>query len=121
MSFNANALATTLAHDGGFTRSLLGDSPLPGSKLFAVAYSKDSERYFPLVTFEPEDLVDFIQDHADALSRPGIYLGAWVDRGLVFLDCSRITDDENEAMQIARDNDQLAIFCFEDMTSKATV
>jgi hypothetical protein len=119
--FNANALTTTLEQDGGFTRSMLGDSPKPGSKLFAVAYSKDSERYFPLVTFEPEDLVDFIADHADALSRPGIYLGGWVDSGIVYLDCSLITDSEEKAMQIARDNEQLAIFCFEDMTSKATV
>jgi len=119
--FNAPALATTLENDGGFTRSLLGDSPLPGEKLFAVAYSKDSERYFPLSIFEPEDLIDFIADHAAALAQPGIYLGGWVDRGLVYLDCSLITSDENEAMRIARANDQLAIFCFEDMTSKVTV
>ena len=119
--FNASTLATVLRTDGGFTSSLTGDSPLPGECKFAVAYSKDSERYFPLSIFEPEDLIDFIADHADALASPGVYLGGWVDRGLVYLDCSLITSDESEAMRIARANEQLAIFCFEDMTSKVTV
>jgi hypothetical protein len=116
--FNANALATKLTNDGGFTSSLIGDSPLPGSKLFAVAYSKDSERYFPLVTFEPENLIDFIADHADALSQPGVYLGGWVDNGLVYLDTSIITKDEQVAIDHAILNDQIAYFAFEDMTSR---
>lgn len=118
--FNAIALTDSLLSTGGFTRSLLGDSPQPGDKLFAVAFSKDTERCFSLATFQPEDLVEFIADNAETLATPAVYLGGWVDAGFVYLDCSIITADENEAMRIAHENDQLAIFCFEDMTSKVT-
>ena len=115
-----SALMNELESNGGFTYSLDGSSPRAGEKFFAVAYSKDSERTFPLASFTPEDLVSFIADNADALASENVHLGAWVDDGTVYLDCSLILDNEAEALAIGRRNDQLAIFCFENMESKCT-
>ena len=118
--FNTNALHRELQSNGGFTYSLDGSSPQPGDKLYAVAYSKDSERTFPLATFSPEDLIEFIADYADELNEEGVCLGAWVDHDIVYLDCSIILDNEADAMALAIRNDQLAIFCFENMESLCT-
>lgn len=120
MQTNANALMNELQSNGGFTYALDGSSPKAGDKLFAVAYSKDTERTYPLATFTPEDLVEFITDYANELALDGVHLGAWVDGETVYLDCSLILDCEAEALRIGYENNQLAIFCFENMESKCT-
>jgi hypothetical protein len=42
-----------------------------------------------------------------------IYLGGWYSNGRYYLDVSRIIDDYNEAMVIASENNQLAIYNLE--------
>lgn len=121
MFHSSNTLHTELVDNGGFTYHLeTRHSPSAGDHLYAVAYSKTTERTFRFEAFTPTDLVNFIADNADALSQENVYLGGWVDNGLVYLDCSLIVDDEQTALEIAKLNEQLAIFCFETMASKAT-
>ena len=118
---NANNLCAILRHTGGFTiHTVYGDSPQAGDKKYAVAFSKSTERTYPLDTFSPSDLVAYITDNAVALGHPWIYLGAWVDCDTVYLDCSKIITDRADAFEMARENDQLAIFSFETMESLAT-
>jgi hypothetical protein len=113
-----NTLFSTLKSNGGFTFHVnSGDEPHAGEHKFAVAYSKKTERTFPLDTFTPTDLVNYIADNEESLALADVYLGAWIDNGTVYLDCSVITDNERDALIIADENDQLAIFSFETMQS----
>jgi hypothetical protein len=48
-----------------------------------------------------------------------VHLGAWVDDGTVYLDCSLILDNLADAIAIGEKNEQLAIFSFETMESIA--
>lgn len=121
MLTTAHNLTTALKANGGFTHRIGSISdPRPGDHLYAVAYSKDTERTYSLETFSPEDLVDYIVDHAAELTQDGVHLGAWVENGTVFLDCSIVLDNEADAHTIARLNDQIAIFSFAAMESIPT-
>lgn len=114
-------LFSTLKREGGFTLNIeTGESPEPGESKYAVAFSKTTERTFPLANFTPSDLVNFIAGNHDVLEQPGIFLGAWIDAGTVYLDCSLVTSDEKLAFRLARENEQIAVFCFENMESRTT-
>jgi hypothetical protein len=103
---------------GGFSYSaVLKKSPQPGQKLFAVSYSKDTEKVVPLDKLTPAELVRYARDHWSDLHRDGYYLGGWVDSGKCYLDCSIVTDSEEQAVKIAQEHDQLAYFSFESMTA----
>ncbi len=115
---DTNILYGALRYNGGFTiHTVYGDSPKSGDKKFAVSYDKSTERTFPLATFSPADLINYIAANYVALGHPWIYLGAWIDNGTVYLDCSKVTTDRADAFEMARENEQLAIFSFETMES----
>lgn len=46
-----------------------------------------------------------------------IYIGLWVDNGLMYIDISIYIVDYLEALEVARNNDQLAIYNLKDNTS----
>ncbi len=114
-----DTLHRTLIENGGFTFKLdTGEEPRIGDRRFAVAYSKSTERVYNLDTFTIADLVEYIATHEHELSRANVHLGGWVDDGKVFLDCSIVVGDINIAIEIANRAEQIAIFCFEDCTTK---
>ena len=53
---------------------------------------------------EIEKKRDFIQD------KKGLYIGLWLDNDIIYVDVSIHIIDYMEALEIARNNDQLAIF-----------
>ena len=53
---------------------------------------------------EIEKKRDFIQD------KKGLYIGLWLDNDIMFIDVSIHIIDYMEALEIARNNDQLAIY-----------
>ena len=57
-------------------------------------------------------LKDYAKDKAKLLKRSKAHLGAWWDSETnnLFLDISLVVDDLEEAKQLARDNEQLAIY-----------
>src|SRR5581483_2604197 len=97
--------------DGGFSVN-----PADGSDVrtgYAVAVHPEYERiYDGRVT--SNDLHGYIERAKDALSLPGRVLGGWCDpaTGRVYLDVSVVVPDLSEAMALARETDQLAIFDF---------
>ncbi len=114
-----NSLYETLHRDGGFTYHVKSyRAPQAGDKKFAVSYDKRLERTFPLAQFTPADLVNYVADNEIELSKPGVYLGAWVDGDTVYLDCSIVTEYEGYAFLIGRAHNQISYFCFETMTAK---
>ena len=111
------------AKAGGFTyQPWTKDSPQPGDKAFAVSYSKTTEYVTEVDKLTAEVITDYILDHWGDLQHPDHYLGAWLnpDDGKVYLDCSIVTRDEKEAIKIARANEQLAYFAFENLTTVQT-
>ena len=116
-SARINAMADALSvPDGGFSVN-----PIDGSDLsvgYAVAVHPEHERVFdgPVTS---NDLHEYIAQAKDALTLPGRVLGGWRDpaTGHVYLDVSVVTADLAEAMALARETTQLAIFDFSAMES----
>lgn len=112
-------LATKVKEEGGFSYSLSnGSEPKAGERKFAVAISKNFERKYSLSSFTPSTLVSYIAEFAGQLSKAGAHLGAWLEGDTVYLDVSVVLTDKSEAINIARANEQLAIFSFENMSSE---
>jgi hypothetical protein len=109
-SARISAMADALSvPDGGFSVD-----PSDGSDVragYAVAVHPEHERIF--------DGGVTIAQAKDALSLPGRVLGGWRDpaTGRVYLDVSVVTADLAEAMTLARETQQLAIFDFSVMAS----
>lgn len=102
--------------DGGFSYEIVNSSsPKPGDKKFAVAYSKETEHVVELSNFTARDITKYVKRNKADLLKPGVHLGAWVDSGKVYLDCSIVSDNEEEVRKIARTNEQLSYFSFEHM------
>jgi len=115
-SVRISAMADALSvPDGGFSVN-----PTDGSDVrtgYAVAVHPEHERIYDAVT--SSDLHDYIAHAKDALSLPGRVLGGWCDPTTrrVYLDVSVVTANLAEAMTLARETAQLAIFDFSAMTS----
>jgi hypothetical protein len=63
------------------------------------------------------EIADYVKQRAIMLmagivnkSIDRIFLGGWIEKGLLYLDVSYLVDTEEEAIQMAKDNDQLAYF-----------
>jgi hypothetical protein len=116
-SARISAMADALSVlDGGFSVD-----PSDGSDIrtgYAVAVHPEHERtYDGHVT--SNDLLEYIAQAKDALSLPGRVLGGWCDPATsrVYLDVSVVTADLSEAMTLAQETAQLAIFDFSAMES----
>ena len=116
-SARISAMADALSvPDGGFSVN-----PVDGSDVrmgYAVAVHPDLERIFdgPVTS---NDLHDYVAHAKEALALPGRVLGGWRDpaTGRVYLDVSVVVADLCEAMTLARQTAQLAIFDFSAMES----
>lgn len=116
-SARANALADALSvPDGGFTID-----PRDGSDVhvgYAVAVHPEYGRIFdhPVTS---DGLVKYIAYASAALALPGRVFGGWCDpaTGRIYLDVSVVTTDLTEAITLARNNGQLAIFDLSAMES----
>lgn len=102
--------------DGGFSVN-----PQDGSDVssgYAVSVHPEHERVFdrPVTS---DDLRAYIADTANALALPGRVLGGWHDpnTGRVYLDVSVVTADLSDAVRLAQDAGQIAVFDFSAMSS----
>ncbi|RDI25421.1 hypothetical protein DFR72_108113 [Lentzea flaviverrucosa] len=116
-SARISAMADALSVlDGGFSVD-----PRDGSDVrcgYAVAVHPEHECvYERRVT--SSDIHEYVSAVKGALSLPGRVLGGWCDpmTGRVYLDVSVVTADLSEAITLAAETGQLAIFDFAAMTS----
>ena len=94
--------------DGGFTfHDATGDGPSEG---YMVSVAKNNEVKVPLRDLTSAHVADYMSLHQQELKDPNNFLGGWVHKGNVYLDISRHTQDRNEAMKLARANQQLGIY-----------
>lgn len=102
-----NALSV---RDGGFSVNPMTGWNVRGG--YAVAIHPECESVLAEIT--TGDLLEFMIRNAATLALPGRIMGGWCDPsdGRVYLDVSIMTGDLDEAMTLAIDHDQLAIFDF---------
>ena len=82
---------------------------------YALSLHPDRERIVP-ATVGSVNLLGYLaqcaDDNRDLLSLPDHYFGAWLDRdaGKIYLDVSTVAQDAVKAINLAVDNNQLAVF-----------
>ena len=111
---NLHDFVASVVENGGATFNLVtGTSPTTG---FVV-----SERGFELKLelFGNEAVreilingivKDFVKENGMELNNPENFLGGWIDDGELFLDISRVYDNEHDALRIAVENGQRAYY-----------
>ncbi len=93
---------------GGFTfHDAVGDAPSSG---YMVSVAKSTEQKVPVSELDSRRVADYMAIHQQELKDPSNFLGAWVNRGMVYLDVSRHVDDRDEALRLAKEHQQLAIY-----------
>lgn len=102
---NTRRLKTKLENDKGFTHSLLGVEPDQGYMVALDGFEVKTN----ILDFE-EALDQYQEAHYDKLLEPNMFLGAWMHKGIVFLDISEHVLSEAEAKFKGRLRAQLAIW-----------
>lgn len=101
-------LMHSITKDHGFTmHDHIGDAPSQG---FMVSLDKGSEETVPITDISPEKVSDYMSVHQQELRDPNNYLGGWTYKGNVFLDISRHVPDQEQAVRLAKANNQLGIY-----------
>jgi hypothetical protein len=105
---------------GGFTVQVVtGDQPVEGWAVAIKSRQKIIEDIDPEDLPTPEEwaqiLRDFSEENFDVLESRDWFVGAWFDEddNRLFLDVSRILDDDVSAVEFAIDETQIAIFNLE--------
>ena len=122
LSANAPTQLKTLASAGGFTFNPRRNELR--RKGVAVAVRKDTEKVFDEADFAKngEKIVSgYMKQNAELLAQPRMHLGAWKDKGKVYLDVSKVTSSVKEAADIGRANDQIGIFDLATFTTYSRV
>jgi hypothetical protein len=96
--------------DGGFTVD-----PRTGKDIkegYAVAIYPDRSREIPATAVNRKVIQDYAKSNQDLLSQQGNMMGGWhdPDSGNVWLDVSRVTSDRMEAIDLAKQHNQIAMF-----------
>jgi hypothetical protein len=108
--------------NGGATFNLvMGTSPTNGY----IVSEAGHEVVMPMMKNEVANQIfvtsavrQYISDKGYELSLVDNYLGAWVDKNKLYLDISRVYDNEDEARAMAIKNNQIAYFDLNTLTSK---
>lgn len=97
-----------LTVDKGFSfHDHVGDAPTSG---YMVSVNKATERVIPARDITGADIADYADVHQQELAEPDNYLGAWVYRGMVYLDVSQHFADREQALAAARAHSQIGIY-----------
>lgn len=113
---------TAILEDGGATFNIAtGTSPASGY----IVSEAGHEVVMPMMKNEIANQIfvtsavrQYISDKGFELSLVDNYLGAWVDKNKLYLDISRVYDNEDEARAMAIKNNQIAYFDLNTLTSK---
>ena len=101
-------LLERIAQAGGFTYHVVTREYAQDG--YSVAGYPNREAKYSAVDFTPGDLEQYIIDNIDVLSLVNVWLGAWDDQGVIYLDCSIIVQSPSEADRLASEFLQLAYY-----------
>jgi hypothetical protein len=109
-SFATDFVAAAKAN-GGATRTLHGNTPQTGYMVSVPGPEK------VLKVLTAASVNAFTRTHAEKLSFPGAYVGAWLDTttGLWYLDVSVNVRQRNQALRLGRQWSQLAVWDVENV------
>lgn len=102
-------LMTRLYYRGGFTVNARGLMPAAG---FMVSYA-GYEKSFDAASFDARDILEYVTQYREELSKAGACLGGWYDNEeskRIYLDISVCIPDRVEAITAGKLNGQRAIF-----------
>ena len=84
-----------------------GERPISG---FAVSTFKSEELQVTVAEFSEFVISSYIESKSAFLSQPDIYLGTWVNEGMVYLDLICVVPEKTLAITLAREHNQKAIY-----------
>lgn len=99
-------VAQDIRANGGSTRSVVPGVTSPRGG-YAVSLKGFEEKF---AHWSDETIAEYIERHRFQLAQPGRFIGAWEYNGELYLDVSVNVADLQIALDMARANDQLAIF-----------
>jgi hypothetical protein len=95
-----------IVRHGGITIGIHGNVPTSG---YAVA-GLGAESILDGPRVSRTDIQNYVAAHHNLLSQPHHYIGAWVENNKVYLDVSEVTRDRAQALNMAHDRNELAVF-----------
>lgn len=102
--------------EDGFTLDAKGNQPEEG---FSVAVDERFSKDIPLGDLKPEDVTEYLTEHADELAKPGMHFGAWVDdKNVVWLDVTEVLADKDAAIAAGVKRNQIGVY---DIATKETI
>ena len=104
---NTKELLNKIFTDGGFSVQV-ASGVMPSSGYMVSLQGCEEVYYTEEVT--NDTIPGYITRHVKQLLIPGSYLGGWLDGCKVYLDVSINVDDLRAALDLARENSQLAIY-----------
>ena len=111
---NLNEFVASTIENGGATMNVAtGDVPTSGYVVSMTGIEKTYVLFGNDVV--KEILISgavkmYVKDNDDILSLPGMYLGSWIDNGVLYIDISNVIDNEHDALRMAVANKQLAYY-----------
>jgi hypothetical protein len=111
---NLHDFVASIVENGGATFNLVtGTSPTTGFVVSERGFEDITPIFGDDVTKEilvSSSVYMFIRKNGFELNDPKNFLGGWIDDGRLFLDISRVYDNEHDALRIAVDNGQEAYY-----------
>jgi len=105
---SAPSLAERLQKEGGFTYSVISKrSPKEG---FVVSAHPEREQVMDASKLRPDMLRQYVKENRDLLTKPGNYLGGWLDGDKVYLDVSTVVESKQEAVRLGKEHDQIGVY-----------
>ena len=111
---NLKEFVASTIEDGGATMNVAtGDVPTSGYVVSMTGIEKTYVLFGNDVV--KEILISgavklYVKDNDDVLSLPGMYLGSWIDDGVLYIDISNVIDNEHDALRMAVANKQKAYY-----------
>lgn len=102
-----NEILKGIETSGGITYNLQQGN-LAGTPNFSVSIYPDREQIADVVDFDT--LEGYVEANKDLLSDQNNSFGAWTNNGKVYLDVVQTIPDKEQALELARKNNQLAIW-----------
>jgi len=100
-------LVNKVIEEGGFSINV-NTGAIPGAGYMVSIPGAEEIRN--IASFDYKDIKSYAARHFEQLAIPGAYLGAWLDGSEVYLDISINLDNLQDALGLARNNKQLAIY-----------
>jgi hypothetical protein len=111
---NLHDFVASVVENGGATFNLVtGTSPTTGFVVSERGFELKLELFGSEVVREiliNGIVKDFVKENGMELNNPENFLGGWIDGEELFLDISRVYDNEHDALRIAVENGQRAYY-----------